>query len=76
MIMKKLFFLAVALTGLLTVSCNKEKEAPVAIDNAGKHLVSVKATIEPGTRTSYENDKTFSWVEGDVAQFLVLSADG
>ena len=74
--MKKLFFLAVALTGLLTVSCNKEKEAPVAIDNAGKHLVSVKATIEPGTRTSYENDKTFSWVEGDVAQFLVLSADG
>ena len=73
--MKKAFFFAVALMGLLTVSCNKEKEAPVALDNAGKHLVSVKATIEPGTRTSYENDKTFSWMAGDVVQFLVLSAD-
>ena len=73
--MKKFFFFAVALMGLLAVSCNKEKEAPVTLDNSGKHLVSVKATIEPGTRTSYENDKTFSWVEGDVVKFLVLSAD-
>ena len=73
--MKKFFFLAAALMGMLAVSCTKEKEAPVVPATPGKHQISVKATIDPGTRTSYENDKTFSWVAGDVVEFLVLSAD-
>ena len=75
--MKKFFFFAAALIGLLAVSCNKEKEAPVAPVTAGKHPVSIKAAIAPGTRTSYENDKTFSWKAGDVIFVMTYSeADG
>ena len=73
MIMKKFFFFAVALTGLLAVSCNKEKEAPVAVEPGSTRTVSIKAVITPGTRTSYENDKTFSWKKGDVV--LVMTSD-
>ena len=71
--MKKFFFFAAALIGLLAVSCNKEKEAPVAPVTAGKHPVSIKAAIAPGTRTSYENDKTFSWVEGDTIHVYTVN---
>jgi hypothetical protein len=77
MIMKKFFFFAVALTGLLAVSCNKEKEMPVALDPAtgSTHTVSFKATIAPETRTSYADDKTFSWEEKDSITVITLSPD-
>jgi len=76
MSMKKFAFSLLALAGILSVSCNKEQEAPVAPSvTPGKHQVTVKATIAPGTRTSYTDDKTFAWVEGDVVYFMVLSAD-
>ena len=75
--MKKFFFFAVALTGLLAVSCNKEKEMPVALDPAAgsTHTVSFKATIAPETRTSYADDKTFSWEEKDSITVITLSPD-
>ncbi len=75
--MKKFFFFAVALTGLLAVSCNKEKEMPVALDPAtgSTHTVSFKATIAPETRTSYADDKTFSWEEKDSITVITLSPD-
>ena len=75
--MKKFFFFAVALTGLLAVSCNKEKEMPAALDPAtgSTHTVSFKASIAPETRTSYADDKTFSWVEKDSITVVTLSPD-
>lgn len=73
--MKKLAYSILALAAVLSVSCNKEQEAPVAPSTSEKHTVSIKAAIAPGTRTSYENDKTFSWKKGDVVQVMTISAD-
>lgn len=70
--MKKLAYSILALAAIL-VSCNKEQEAPVAPSTPGKHPVSIKAAIAPGTRTSYENDKTFSWKAGDVIEVMTYS---
>ena len=67
-IMKKLIYSVLALAGIVAVSCNKEVEAPVAPELTGNtHTVTLKAAFaQEGTRTSYANNKTFSWVEGDV----------
>lgn len=73
--MKKSIFSLFALAAILFASCNKEQEAPVVPESAGRHAVSIKASITPGTRTSYENDKTFSWKAGDVIQVMTISAD-
>lgn len=75
--MKKLFLFAVALTGLLAASCTREKDIPVAIERemGPTHTVSIKASIEPGTRTSYADDKTFSWEATDSIIVLTLSPD-
>lgn len=75
--MKKFFFIAAALTGLLAVSCNKEKEIAVSTDlvKGSTHTVSIKATIAPETRTSYADDKTFSWVKNDSIIVVTLSPD-
>ena len=75
MTMKKFAYSILAFAAILSVSCSKEQEAPVAPVPAGTHTVSIKATIAPGTRTTYENDKTFSWKAGDVIQVMTLSAD-
>ena len=67
--MKKLLYSVLALAGIFAVSCNKEVEAPVAPEHNGKtHTVTLKAAFakEGETRTEYANNKTFSWVEGDV----------
>ena len=75
--MKKLIFSALALIGLLAVSCNKEKEMPVlrTDEPVNTHTVSIKASIAPETRTSYADDKTFSWVENDSITVVTLSPD-
>lgn len=67
--MKKLLYSVLALAGILAVSCNKEAEAPVAPEHNGKtHTVTLKAAFaqEGETRTEYANNKTFSWVKGDI----------
>ena len=76
-IMKKSIFSALALIGLLAVSCSKEKEAPVlrTDEPVNTRTVSIKATIAPETRTSYTDDKTFSWVEKDSITVVTLSPD-
>lgn len=66
--MKKLFISALALAALTAVSCNKEVEMPV---EPGTHPVSIIATLSEETKTAYENEKTFSWVEGDHIYLLV-----
>ena len=75
--MKKLIFSALAIIGLLAVSCNKEKEAPVlrTDEPVNTHTVSIKATIAEGTRTSYTDDKTFAWKENDSITVVTLSPD-
>lgn len=69
-IMKKLFYSVLALAGILAVSCNKEieqKQAPVQVsESVSTHTVTIRADFGEDTRTAYANDKTFSWVEGDV----------
>ena len=67
--MKKLLYSVLALAGILAVSCNKETEAPVAPERTGNtHTVTLKAAFAPEgeTRTEYANNKTFSWVKGDI----------
>ena len=73
--MKKYLFGIIALAGILTVSCNKvaEPEAVVREAAPGTHLVTIKASIAPGTRTSYADDKTFSWKAGDVIKVMTAS---
>ena len=69
-IMKKLFYSVLALAGILAVSCNKEieqKQAPIQLsESVSTHTVKIRADFGADTRTAYANDKTFSWVEGDV----------
>ena len=76
--MKKAFYIIAALTGLALLSCNKEKETPVvpAPEKGLTHTVSIKATIAPETRTSYLDDKTFTWKAQDSILVFTLSPDG
>lgn len=73
--MKKLLYSVLAFIGIAAVSCNKEVEAPVAPEVAGTHTVVLKAAFAPETRTSYADNKTFSWVEGDLVYVRCLSSD-
>ena len=77
-IMKKLLYSVLALAGILAVSCNKEVEAPVAPERTGNtHTVTLKAAFAPEgeTRTAYANNKTFSWVAGDVVYVRCLNEE-
>lgn len=77
-IMKKLFYSVLALAGILAVSCNKEVEAPEAAPEltGNTHTVTLKAAFaQEGTRTSYANNKTFSWEEGDVVYVRCLNEE-
>ena len=78
-IMKKLLYSALALVGILAVSCNKETEAPqTAPERSGKtHTVTLKAAFaeEGETRTAYTNNKTFSWVAGDVVYVRCMNEE-
>ena len=69
-IMKKLFYSVLALAGILAVSCNKEidKQQANVLDgeSVSSHTVTIRADFDAETRTTYANDKTFSWVAGDI----------
>lgn len=77
-IMKKLLYGALALAGIFAVSCNKEKDVTVSPELTGKtHTVVLKASFveEGGTRTTYADNKTFSWQEGDIAMVRVANEE-
>ena len=78
-IMKKLLYSVLALAGILAMSCNKEVEAPQAgPEKTGKtHTVTLKAAFatEGETRTTYANNKTFSWVAGDLVYVRCLNEE-
>ena len=61
-------------------ACNKEVETPApAVDNGqeeatpGKVTLTFKATIDEGTRTSYDADLNGSWVAGDAITVCVTN---
>lgn len=77
--MKKLFYSVLALVGIFAVSCNKEQEMTVKPELTGKtHTVVLKAGFleeEGETRTMYTDNKTFSWVEGDIVRVRCLNEE-
>ena len=60
--MKKNILALVALMSLMAVSCSREVEKP----STGGERVVLRAVIAEATRTSFADETTFSWVEGDV----------
>ena len=61
-------------------ACNKEVETPApVVDNGqgevspGKVTLTFKATIDDGTRTSYDADLNGSWVAGDAITVCVTN---
>lgn len=67
--MKKLFISALALTALLAVSCNKETNNAPAPSGTP---ISIRATLDDATRTTYANEQTFSWIAGDKISLKVI----
>lgn len=71
--MKKLMYFAAAL--LTFAACQKEVEAPVDNATPATYKVTVKAVIDEETKTAYEGEKTFSWVEGDAISMVVIKEE-
>lgn len=68
--MKKISYIALA--ALAAVACVKEA------DNAAPEVVkgtpiTIRAYVAPETKTAYEGEKTFSWVEGDNVSLMVVN---
>ena len=71
--MKKIHILGALLLGaLLTISCKQEAVPAPETDKT----VTIRAVLDPETRTFYENEKYFSWVEGDNVSLMVVNDDG
>lgn len=65
--MKKYLFLVLTAAASLLVSCSREPvEAPVS-------RIVIHATVNPGTRTSYSQEKYFTWIEGDNVSLMVTN---
>ena len=67
--MKKLLYSALALAGIIAVSCTKE--ADVQTDLPGTRALSIKAYLGDDTKTAYADEKTFTWLQGDLISLLV-----
>ena len=67
--MKKTIFSILAAAALLSVSCTREMPAPVPEEVAGTP-VTIRAYAEPETKTAYEGERIFSWVEGDKISLM------
>ena len=46
-------------SALAVLSCEREMEAPTG------NTVTIKAVLDPETKTAYESEKTFTWLSGD-----------
>ena len=66
--MKKSAYFAIA--ALALAGCAKEVEAPELQE--GTPIV-IRAYAAPETKTAYENEKTFSWLEGDNVSLMVVN---
>lgn len=63
--MKKLFYSALAIIAI--AACSKETEQPTVNPESatGGRTITIRASVDEGTKTAYENEKTFSWSAGD-----------
>ena len=75
--MKKFAYVIAALAAAFAVSCTKETpletpntDAPAEV---GMKEVTITASIDPETKTSYDADGKFSWTAGD--QISILASD-
>lgn len=82
LIMRKHLIGTILVLAALT-ACNKEVETPATVvDNGqeevtpGKVTLTFKATINEGTRTSYDADLNGSWVDGDEITVCVTDDKG
>lgn len=69
--MKKSIIIAAILGAALSVSCNREEIPDI---NSGMQTVTISASINPATKTSYAGGTAFSWTAGD--KISVLCSDG
>jgi len=76
--MKKYPVIALMAAALLAAACAKESlEEPVALPEGSTYTFTLTASQEdaPDTRTSYADDKYFSWSAGDQISVLFHSGD-
>ena len=68
--MKKALYSILAAAALLSVSCTREMPTLSPEEIAGTP-VTIRAYAEPETKTAYEKERTFSWVEGDKISLMI-----
>ena len=71
--MKKIALFALA--ALAFTACNKEVEGPVEAPLAKTHTVTITAGFDAETKTAYDAQGKFSWVEGDKIGVLVSNGE-
>lgn len=76
--MKKNILAPVALLAVLFASCAKEVDTQEAVavkpDSVKGTPFSLTASVDPTLKTTYENEKTFSWKSGDKIQMMIVSS--
>lgn len=78
--MKKIFSVF-AVAAILATSCTFENIDEVSVTEGqdssypGTHVVTLKASADPETLTSYTEDKYFGWTPGDAISVLVQNPD-
>ena len=73
--MKKLMYFAAAV--LAIAACQKEVESPVESAPVKTHTVTIKAGFSEETKTAYDAQGKFSWVEGDqIGVIVAKEVDG
>lgn len=75
--MKRLLYSIFALAAIAAaaVSCSKESESITPVKEVRTHTVTIKAGLAPETRTAYDGEGKFSWVEGDKIGVVVSNGE-
>lgn len=74
--MKKSWYLTLAALVLMLPGCNKEMENPQAEAPVEKVRMTLTASLDEETRTSYADEKTFSWTAGDRIAVRMMDGEG
>lgn len=79
--MKNISIILAALAAVVAISCNKENpvETPDNSISAGMKLVTVTASVDQSTKTSYtdngEGEGVFSWTKGDQISIRCIDTE-
>ena len=72
--MKKILYFAIACAGILAISCQKDSNSnDVKVASKGR-VVTLSASVD-ALKTTYADDKTFSWVAGDAISVMVSNGE-